>query len=134
MSADTAHRESRWRRFRRDPWALVMRALGTNTWGDGRNRPPGDGWQKILGSPEVPVYASWLDDGSHLWLGYGSQWWGSLSAKDARRLAWFILRRELRLLFGLRRWLWYVALTKHLDDTLPHRRAAAPVPAEKETR
>lgn len=120
--SENAKRENRLRRFRRDPWAILMRALGTNTWGDGRNHPPGDGWTTTIGSPEVPIYASWLDDGGCLWIGYGSEWWGHLDARGARRLAWFVLWRDVRLLFGLRRKLWYAALSRHLDDVLPRRR------------
>jgi hypothetical protein len=45
----------------------------------------------------------------------------SFSRSEAHRLAWWIVRWWAAEWFGLRRWLYYWALTKHLDIVAPNR-------------
>lgn len=49
----------------------------------------------------------------------------SLNRSEAHRLAWWIVRWWLAEWFGLRRRLYYWALTKHLDIVAPNRRRAS---------
>ncbi len=57
------------------------------------------------------------NDGFELWMGYPNEWHHHMHSKDARRLAWFILWTwwAKGTWFGLKRWIWYKALNKHVN-------------------
>lgn len=57
------------------------------------------------------------NDGFELWLGWRSEWHVFYKAKDARRLAWFILWTwwVKGTWCGLKRWLWYRALSYRVE-------------------
>lgn len=57
------------------------------------------------------------DDGFMLWFGGEHEWNYSLQRREARRLAWWILIRWWAWgeWFGLRRWLYYKALHRHVS-------------------
>ena len=94
-------------------------ALGEE-WG-GSAHPPGDHLSFHIRDYESdqygrPVYyvAATSNDGFDLWLGKSYEWDTSMSAPEARRLAWFILWRwwARGTWFGARRWLWYRLLSR----------------------
>lgn len=105
----------------------VMRAVSGPEW-CGNDTVPGD--HLTLQIPlrggtshdDVQVYATG-NDGFDLLIGYPHKWHWSTDRVSARRLAWFILwtwwaRGEW---FGLRRRIYYRALTAHLDSTIRRR-------------
>ena len=75
---------------------------------------PGDHWRKDFGKDSYPEIAVWNNDGSELWLGMKSEWHTHMPRSQARRLAVHILWCDVRLLFGLRRKVWYWALRRHI--------------------
>jgi hypothetical protein len=123
-------------RLRNDPWGLVTDLLGSDGGWDGRRwydvrarlrgsgggtHPPGDRFTVEWTDDHSEYVGSYTDDGGALWIGHPNKWLMNMDERNARKLALFILRRELLVWGGLRRKIWYFALRKHLDRTLPHR-------------
>lgn len=94
------------------PSEYIYQHWGTD-WG-GSPHPPGDQWRKDFGKDSYPEIAVWNNDGSELWLGMNHEWHTHMPRKQARRLAVHILWCDVRLLFGLRRKVWYWALRRHI--------------------
>jgi len=84
-------------------------------WG-GSPSPPGVNAELDFGEIDngrpMFVARTYPDDGAYLWLGTHNKWHVFYSAKDARRLAWFILWTwwAKGTWFGLKRKIWYWAL------------------------
>ena len=91
------------------------------------NNKLGDEWGGLASPPGVsaeldfgeidngrPMYVArtYCNDGHELWLGTPNHWHVFYRAKDARRLAWFILWEwwAKGTWFGLKRKIWYWAL------------------------
>ncbi len=77
---------------------------------------PGTEPELIFGEPDdrgrpMHVATTYNNDGHELWLGYHTKWHVFYKARDARRLAWFILWDwwAVSTWFGLKRKLWYWA-------------------------
>ena len=78
--------------------------------------PPGANSGLDFGAPDnIQVARTHCNDGFELWLGTYRQWHTFYQAKEARRLAWFILAEwwARDTWFGLKRKLWYWALHTH---------------------
>jgi hypothetical protein len=93
----------------------INKLLGDD-WG-GSASPPGMLAELDFGEPEddgrpMHVARTYCNDGAELWLGYHWKWLAHYDARDARRLAWFILWTwwAKGTWFGLKRWIWYKAL------------------------
>lgn len=136
------HPLSRLARLRRDPYAAMMYVVGDGSVGG--NSVPLTWWRKQIVSPAKDNQSAWLslssgDDAFGLtfrrvegdptdytkW----NQWehvYLDLSRYEARVVWWTILTWFVRDWFGLRRRLYYWALTRHLDRVAPwHRRKAS---------
>jgi hypothetical protein len=95
-------------------------------WG-GNESPPGTSPRLEFGEPDPdtgkPPYlaTTYNNDGFELWLHWGGGWAGFYRAKEARRLAWFILWDwwAKSTWFGLKRKLWYWGLHEHLEYRRP---------------
>lgn len=80
--------------------------------------PPGSTQRLVFGEPDddgepMNVATTYNNDGHDLWLGYRrAGWQAHYRAKDARRLAWFILWDwwTVSTWFGLKRRIWYLSL------------------------
>lgn len=80
----------------------------------GKAGPPGDKWRIDFGPDAYPSLAVLNNDGTELWLGMAYEWHTHMSRKQARQLAWWLLRCEVALWFGLRRKVWYWALFRRV--------------------
>jgi hypothetical protein len=107
-----------------DRW--IQEHLGSHPWGDGASaNPPGDMLSMDFGDIDDDgrpmLVASTGNDGSELWIGYHDKWLTFFKAKDARRLAWFILWEwwAKATWFGLRRWIWYKSLHRIVQGYYP---------------
>jgi hypothetical protein len=77
--------------------------------------PPGSECRLVFGGPEMSQRATtYNNDGFELWLGTAHKWHVFYKAREARRLAWFILWTwwAKSTWFGLKRRIWYWALTE----------------------
>jgi len=89
----------------------------------GNTTPPGDhlGFRLrdygVEGGRESYYYVGTSNDGFELWLGTNSKWDTFMNAREARRLAWFILWRwwARGTWFGLRRAIWYRLLHRRIN-------------------
>jgi hypothetical protein len=124
----------RWKRrlhrVRRDPWGIVMDAVGDRTVG-GHSVPTT--WRHETNEPPAKEHGHALavssgDDafGIELRRYYpregmdneaGPVW--SLNRREARWLAWYVFRWMAADWFGLRRRIYYHALFRHLEATKP---------------
>ena len=91
---------------------VIYRRLGTE-WG-GLPNPPGNQWRMEFGPDSYSELAVWNNGGSELWLGTRHKWHTHMPQPQARRLAWFIVRSDIAIWFGLRRKVWYWALRRRL--------------------
>jgi hypothetical protein len=124
-----AMRRPWWRpRYSWRPEDVIYRWVGRydlNPRGSGMPHPPADGLSMRFGDhgdgldPPGPMLVARVEDGHALWLGYWTAWRLHFSATDARRLAWWILVRWWMVgeWFGLRRVLWYWALSRRVNRT-----------------
>ena len=95
-------------------WGWIYQWLGE---GETSDRPPGSTQSLKLAVDKDGGYeiaSTDNNDGFELWLGNPWEWHVFYSAKDARRLAWFILWNwwVCGTWFGLKRKIWYKALNR----------------------
>jgi hypothetical protein len=98
-------------------WNWIYKTLGE---GETNDRPPGSTQNlkfnivkgKCKAADDYEIATTDCNDGFELWLGNLYEWHAFYNAKDARRLAWFILWTwwAKGTWFGLKRWLWYKSL------------------------
>lgn len=115
MQTGTDYRK---RRRTIDRW--LVDTLGDNYCGT--KAPPGQ--QVKLKRPLSGVFvADYHEDGGTLWIGYSHEWLVHMGIGDSLRLARFILWDfwARATWFGLKRRIWFWALTRDLDRTVPHR-------------
>jgi len=109
------------RKVRRHPYRMILDALGDDFCGN--KAPPGQ--QTRLERKLSGVYVvDYHEDGGTLWIGYSDQWLVYMSIGESLRLARFIVWDFwVRATWcGVKRRVWYWALSRDLDRTLPHRR------------
>ncbi len=98
-------------------WIWIYNRLGE---GETSDRPPGSTQSLKLAVDEDGGYeiaSTDNNDGFELWLGDPWGWHTFYKAKDARRLAWFILWSwwARGTWFGLKRKIWYKALYRKVS-------------------
>lgn len=98
-------------------WSWIYQWLGE---GETNDRPPGSTQRLKFDIDEDGFYqiaCTNNNDGFELWLGNPSEWHVFYGAKDARRLAWFILWTwwAKGTWFGLKRKIWYKALNRKVQ-------------------
>jgi hypothetical protein len=114
----------------------VMKATGTNVWGDGQAMPPEpkplryrfEGRDMVpaeAGDREYQIIAS-NNDGFELWFGWNDHWEHHMGSSEVRALFWWLLWEWYAKArwFGLRRPIYYWALRRHVN------RFRSPVPAD----
>ena len=109
------------RRRKPNVYRRILDVLGDNFCGN--KAPPGQ--QTTLGRPLSGVYvADYHEDGGTLWIGYSDKWLVHMGIGESLRLARFILWQFwVRATWcGLKRRIWFWALTRDLDRALPQRR------------
>lgn len=97
--------------FRKSLEQRIYDALGTRWCGN--TCPPGTNLRVELGPDYI---AEVHNDGFEFWIGTRSEWAWHCKAREARRMAWFILWTwwTRGTWFGLRSWLWYRLLARRI--------------------